>query len=636
MEPNVNRRHVNRRPMTWMLAVLIVALPLALVPAGFAPFGPLKWLIVSTLGFSVASALLFARETRGNRRWTAGWLGFLLWGVLASLFAVDPIYTWIGTPDRHLGLVAWVLFAIFFLAGFLTHDRRRVLLNAAVIAMLGIGGYVLLELFGIEPVEVAVTSGRPGGPFGSPAYLGAACSLVLPIVIGVAVDPVGSRRWRVVAWISTALGVMAVLSAQSRAAWAGLVAAMVVAAPALVRWVREHRALVAGAGVALVLVAVVSPIGSRLVSAVDLESGGARGRIDEWRVGTAVLLKHPVAGLGFEGYRIGFAEGVDAAYEQRYGRAFTPDRAHNGALDVGLTAGIPGIAAYVAAAVSLLVAAVRAVRTRKPWLVGLGAGVAGYLAQQQFLFPLVEVDPLFWVFAGVLVAATGGEGRRWSTPPGVWLLPVVLSAAALAAGVLDVGADLATRSALEADQAARRSTALAEIDRAVDLRPDSIRYGFVAASIAARPHTPSGYRLALARIDDALEISPSDPILLAASAGYRLDLAVAERDVRELAAATAALEALVARDPHHAQYRLDLGVGYAVAGRLADAEREWQRAADLSPAGTGPWLNLASLYLDAGRADDAARAIDELRRLDPPSAELRELETRLDTIRRDN
>jgi O-antigen ligase len=625
-----------RGPLSWTLAAVVVTVPLAFVPGGFAPFGPIKWLLVSTLGFIGGALLLLGRAIAAPRRWVAGWLLFLAWGAVTSVVAIDPVYTWIGTPDRHLGLLAWVLFGIFFVAGFVCRDEYRLLLIAAVTALLVIGAYVVLELLGIEPIEIATASGRPGGPFGSPAYLGAACALLLPIVVGAAVDGLGSRRWQVVAWVSAGLGTVAVLAAQSRAAWVGVTASVMVAAPALRRWVSAHRIVVVGAGVGLALIAVLSPIGSRLVSAVDFESGGGRGRVDEWRVGIAVLAKHPVDGLGFEGYRIGFAEGVDAAYEQRYGRTFTPDRAHNGVLDVGLTTGLPGVVAYAAAVAAVFIAALRAVRARRLWLVGVAAGVVGYLIQQQFLFPIVEVDSLFWLFAGLLVAAGGSEVRRWTSPPALWVVPAALAAAALAAGLLDVSADLATSRALEAESAGRPSVALAEIDRAVELRPDSIRYGFVAASIAARPGTSSGYHLAVERIEDALEISPRDPILLGASAGYRLDLAVAERDARELAAATDALETLVGSDPYHAQYRLDLGVAYAVAGRIDDAAAQWRRAAYLAPASTAPWLNLASLYLDAGRAAAAAVAIEQVRRLEPGSTALPELEARLGSIRREN
>ena len=617
--------------LTWLVVAAVISVPLAFSPVGFAPFGPVKWILVSTIGMAVVAALAVRRNVRIAPRWVIGWLAFLGWGAVASSFAVDPVHTWIGTPDRHLGLLAWVLFAAFFVAGFAVADRNGVrhVLQGAVVTLFGVGVYVLFELAGIAPIDLTSVTERVGGPFGSAAYLGAACTLLIPIVVGAAVDGLASTWWRRIAWVAASLGAVAALAAQTRAAWVGLLIAAAVALPAVWGWIASHRGVVAGAIVVVAALAVVSPIGSRLASAVDFESGGARGRMDEWRVGAAVLAQHPGVGLGFEGYRIGFAEGVDADYERRYGRVFAPDRAHNGTLDVALTAGIPALVLYLVGAGALLASSVRAVRQREPWLVGIAAGIAGYIVQQQFLFPLAEVDPLFWAFAGILAAVTSARTQRISVPPGIWLIPTTLAVAALVAGALDIGSDHAARAAADADRSGQTARALDDIDRAVDLRPDSIRYGFAAATIAARGGTAEGYRLARARIDAALAVSPRDPILLAASAGFQLDLAVEERDSAELAAATAAWEALVARDPHHAQYRLELGIAYAVAGRSEDAEREWEVASDLAPASTAPLVNLASLLLDDGRTDEAQSVVDEIRALDPADPVLPRLEARL-------
>ena len=95
-------------------------------------------------------------------------------------------------------------------------------------------------------------------------------------------------------------------------------------------------------------------------------------------------------------------------------------------------------------------------------------------------------------------------------------------------------------------------------------------------------------------------------------------------------------EALVARDPNHAQYRLDLGIAYAIAGRGGDAELQWLAAVDLAPESTAPLANLATLYLDGGRRDDAAMVIDRIRRIDPSDPVLEDLEARLGAIQREN
>lgn len=621
-----------------LLSVTVAAVPLAFDPWAFAPFGPVKWAALSLAVAVLAVVVLAGRRLVVPYGWGIGWLTFLAWGAMVSIVAVDPIHHWIGTPDRHLGLLAWLFFAVVFFAAAAIRDQAlvRPILKAAVVGLGGIGLYVVAELVGWAPVELSTSSGRPGGPFGTPAYLGAACALLVPTATGAAIDGLGSATWRRAAFGVSILGVVASAVSQTRAGWVGLAVAAVVVWPAVADWVRSHRRAVIGVGLFVVAVIVVSPLADRVTSALDFEAGGARGRIDEWQVGAAVLAEHPVAGLGFEGYRIGFAEGVDAEYERRYGRTFTPDRAHSGILDVAVTTGVPGALIYLIGGVALVVAALRGVGSGSPWLVGVSAGVVAYLSQQQFLFPVAEVDVVFWVFAGLLVAATSRREADLAIPRGAWIAGLVMVGAVGAAGALDVAADRGIRSAIDLERRGLRAEAVATADDAVGRRPDSIRYSFAAASIAGRDGTSSGYTRAVAFIDDALSVSARDPVLLAARAGYRVDLAVAERDGELLDAAVGEWEALVVRDPNHAQFRLELGIAYAVAGRPADAETEWSAAAALAPTSGAPWANLASLFIDQADPDAAEAAVAELETRDPESELIGVLRSRIDALRREN
>ena len=92
--------------------------------------------------------------------------------------------------------------------------------------------------------------------------------------------------------------------------------------------------------------------------------------------------------------------------------------------------GLPGLIAYLAAAGFLINRSLQAVKNPRPLLVGFGAAVIGYLVQQQFLFPIAEIDILFWLFAGIVVAGTGPM-RRVAKPP--VLVGIVLGSMAVVA-----------------------------------------------------------------------------------------------------------------------------------------------------------------------------------------------------------
>jgi O-antigen ligase len=211
---------------------------------------------------------------------------------------------------------------------------------------------------------------------------------------------------------------VALLSSQTRGAWVGVAVALALLGARHAGGARRRWREIAVIAAAIVVLFAVTPLGGRVAESFDLGDGTTRGRFDDWAVGTRVVEHHPVLGVGPEGYRVVFPQVVSAAYVQRYGTAVIPDRAHNGVIDVATDGGLGAGLLYVALLAAVVVMAWRALRGRDPLTIALAAAVVGYVVQQQFLFPLSEMDPLFWMVAGMLVAAAGSAGRRVAPAPG--------------------------------------------------------------------------------------------------------------------------------------------------------------------------------------------------------------------------
>ncbi len=487
------------RPLPWGA---VVAVPLVLVafdPWGWTPFGPLKWAIV-TVATLAGLAALSMRDIEVERTTLAAWGLLLVWLALVASIGVDPFHGWLGTPERHLGVIAWILFAACFVLGQRT-DAVTVA-RSLVGALLGVDAYSLAEAFDHAPVSVALGS-RLGGPFGSAAYLGAACVMLLPPAIGIAVARGQPRGWRIAAAVAAVLGAIPFIGSLTRAAWVGGVAAVGFALARLPprRWAAVGAGLVVVVGVALLA----PGVRERLA-----DGGGSR--VDEWRVGARALVDAPLFGNGPEGYRIAFPTVVDDDYVRRYGRSVVTDRAHNGLLDMGVTSGFPGVAIYVGLLALVARRLWAAVRHGEAVVAALAVGVLAYVVQQQLLFPVVEIDPVMWLMAGAVVATssrsivvTRGRARSFA-----------LSAAAVGVavvGALDLVADHDTKQALHAVAVGQLPRALELADRAHALRPDSMRYDLVAAVVAAQPATLPAIDAGLLRIDRALVLSPRDPLL---------------------------------------------------------------------------------------------------------------------------
>jgi O-antigen ligase len=538
--------------LAWALAALIVGTVVAVDPAGLVPTGPLRWTTIAvTTGLALAA--LVWRPVTVPRAMTGIWVALIGVLAIATINAADPLDAWIGTPDRRLGLLAWLTFPALFLAGHACTSQAatRVVVRAGSAGAAVLGIWSAAEVAGHAPLGLEFANGRAGGPFGQPAYLGAACLLVGPLAVAAALDPNQPRGWRTVGAFGASAALFALAASQTRAAWVGAGVAVIVVVVRKRAVLRRYRAKAAAAAVAFGVLAVVlgvaTPLGARAVSTFDLHHGTSASRFSEWRIATRTIADHPLVGVGPEGYRVVFPQEVDAAYIHAYGDAVYPDRAHNGILDVAISGGLLAGALYAALLALAARHAWRATSACDPVAVALGAAAVAYIVQQQFLFPLAELDPILWVLVGMLVARTPTSAptrfrARWLVAP-VALATLV----AVFYGTRDVLADQAMkRAATTADV----RTALADADAATRLRPDSIRTWYVAARVAQRGEALTYVDVALDRVRQGLNRSPRDPALRDLYGELVVERAARSGLADDIERARQALAPMVADAPH--------------------------------------------------------------------------------------
>ena len=544
--------------LAWALAALLVGSVIAVDPAGLVPTGPLRFTTI-TVTTGIAIVLMLRQVVAIPRRMTMLWTGLVGVLLLATIGAVDPLHAWIGTPDRRFGFLTWLTLPALFLAGYActTRAATRVVLRAGAAGAIVLGAWSTAELLGHPPLGLEFANARAGGPYGQPAYLGAACLLFGPLAAAVLLDRDESRWWRRAGAVGAAGAVVALAGSQTRAAWLGAVVATVAIALHQRGRLRRHRTAALGgllvfAAIAFALAAT-TPLGARATSTFDLDHGTSASRFDEWRIASRTIADHPVDGLGPEGYRVVFPQEVDAAYVRSYGVAVFPDRAHNGILDVTLDGGVLAGLLYAALLAYALRHAWIALRTRDPVGVALGAAVLAYIVQQQLLFPLAELDPLLWVLVGMLVARTPTRART-GTLRARWLVAPVAIATFFGAvyGAREVLADRALERAATASdpRLARR-----EADDATRLRPDSIRTWYVAARIAQRGDALTDVDAALDRVAHGLDRSPRDPALRVLYGELLVERATRSRLSDDIATARRELARLTAGAPHDPRLR---------------------------------------------------------------------------------
>jgi O-antigen ligase/Flp pilus assembly protein TadD len=611
-------------------AALPLVAVLAIDPGGLAPFGPAKWALVSVVVLVGLGAVMAMPSTGPRPRLARGpmvaWGAFLAIVVVAAARGLDPLYAWIGTPERHFGVVAWGLCAAAFVVGQrVGHEdgasEAVVAAGAGAVGVLGL--WVAAEAIGWKPMALVAAGTRPVGTLGSSAYVGAAAALLTPVAVGWAAS--GPRR--MLGWGAAGFGAFALVAAGARAAWVGAAVALVAVFVGAItgsraragrrRWGRGFAA--AGViAVAVVGVAGATGVAGRLGATFNDRNGGAKGRVDEWRVAAGVVADHPLTGTGPEGYRIAFGRAVGDRYEQVHGRDPLPDRAHSAVLDVAATTGLPGLVAY---GVLLMITGrmvVRAVRRpdderenrRKLRDVGVAVGLLAYATQSFFLFPIAELDPVAWLLAGTLVGsvagrAVGERAMRGGARRGLKVAVAGMAAMlALVAGTLDVAADRAAKTTL----ARAGRDRVDDPERAAKLRPDQVRYRLVAARADEAVGSSAGLDRAIDELEQASNVSPEDPVVRAEHARLLLARAQRTENPRHIARARGELEKLAIDDPRNAEGLLRLGVARALDDDEQGAEQAWREAERLAPRNAAASVDLTLLYLGQGRAAEAKAA----------------------------
>ena len=421
-------------------AALVVALPLIVLPWGIDAYSFIKGLLTYALTLTILLGWIVAWGVLRGPRWRFTGPELALWIYVLALLGssattVSPLRTFLGGPLRHEGLLAVGCYVALYFAGvhFFGSSRgtRSLFLSAAIAALVTIG-YALLQPF-VPPLFAgeAFTREQYGGlgalrvlsTVGGPVVFGGYLAFMLPLLAALASSSLGRRR---LPWLLGAGGAVVVLVLTlTRAAWlAALVGVgLFMAGAGEARRDRQVTAVLLGAvvlGAVVLLTAVTTPslLTARVASAVDTSSGSLAQHIYLWERTLGLVRARPVLGWGLETLREVFPYNREELVRY-FGR--TPviiDRAHNDVLQVAVSIGIPGAAAYVTFWILVLTAAARLVArmTGGDRIAAAGglAAVAAYLVQAQFSFSTVNVTPIVWLLAGALSgwsAQVKGAGR---------------------------------------------------------------------------------------------------------------------------------------------------------------------------------------------------------------------------------
>ncbi len=406
---------------------LMVAVPLVVAPTWREAYNYPKALVVYTLAATMATLWAVASALARGPRWRSTlpeiplWL-FLLAALLSSWVSVSAWLTFLGAPGRHEGLLALIAYTVFYFVGvhFFGSERGfRVLATvggvAAVITMAyGLSGWFLPPLFtnegALKQLYASLGYPRALSTLGNPVTFGGYLALMTPLIGSLALTATGRSR---LFWLAAAgLGYVTILVTFTRAAWLAVMLGsgilVIAVGPRTLRQLGAARTVfiaVALLGVALALAAVAPrQLASRASSSLALESGSVGQHMYIWGRTIAAIRSRPLLGWGLETLGEVFPYEREGLVKYFGFRPVVIDEAHNDALQMAVSIGIPGAVVYLWFWAAVVGGGMRILRrasgTSRILAAGWLAAVVAYLVQAEFSYSTVAVAPVVWLLAG--------------------------------------------------------------------------------------------------------------------------------------------------------------------------------------------------------------------------------------------
>jgi putative inorganic carbon (HCO3(-)) transporter len=414
---------------------LVVVVPLVVTPWGQDAYSrPKVMILYSLVGIMLGGWLILRASSR--RQWNPSTPELALWAfvlvaLISSWTTVNPRLTFFGGPGRYEGLLTLLGYvALYFVGVHFFGSKRGVhrLVRLAAIVALPVAAYGVVQLF-IPPLFYgeAFTREWYGGlgilrvpsTVGGPVVFGGYLASVIPLLLVLAITSGGVAR---AVWLSgSCVAIVALALTLTRGAWLAAVLGVIVVAVGVGRleWRRQLTvsacilaAVVLAAAVLITVVATPGTIGTRVATTVATQSGSVGSRLFIWQRTVDLIRARPLLGWGIETLREIFPYERTSLVRYFGLRPVIIDRAHNDTLQMAVSVGVPGAAAYVAVWLLVIIVGVRLWRREAGADRLLAAGwlgaLTGYLVQAQFSFSSVAFTPIIWLLAG---AACGWEAR---------------------------------------------------------------------------------------------------------------------------------------------------------------------------------------------------------------------------------
>lgn len=373
--------------------------------------------------------------------------------LLASIFSVDPFFSFWGSPHRGDGFTTFIFYFVFAsLTSILLkkEDWKKTWIFSIAIGILAslIG---IIQYYGLFNKIFLSIPDRPPSTMGNPDFLATYLLLLFFITLSFFIkktpsenihypDQKQNKYLKIFYLLSCLLFLYTILITESRAAYLGLTIGLIYFFLFLPK---KTTALKIGAVTFLIIVCSLAVYintfarfpqlleNNKLFKSIDsrlsIKLLAEDPRFAAWKIELNILKSKPLLGYGPENFAVGFDKYYDPSIPYLNADIGWWDRAHNILFDIGSQAGILGIIAYL----SLFIVSLWQLQKLKnnqrkitagngnPWIIphGIQAALIGYFITNFFGFDSSATYLIFFFIIGYSLYLTYSDYNKKSHSP---------------------------------------------------------------------------------------------------------------------------------------------------------------------------------------------------------------------------
>ena len=423
MRENVGQSKINKylpimAPMSAAVAIIALA-PYVLMDS----VSPIKLLIVSTSGFGfILIFIINFRQIKNKKSNLILWvsLSFIILSVFVTFTTQNELSQQLyGVTGRqtglilHLGLFGLLIAGNLFASQYLLVSSMRIFQISGVIT----GSYGLIQIFDLDPLTWSSNSDWVAATLANPnffsSFMGMLVCVTLPYIISA--KKVSSK---VLYLLSVLICVFIIIKTSSQQ---GIILVLLGVAITLYFYIKSKNlpkgwlwsyVSLAALGFMVLLLDIFQKVPWEPI----LYKASVSARGDYWRAGLAVIEKHPLTGVGFDGLREQFGL-VREPISLTRGDQLDLDAAHNVYIDKGIAGGVPLLILYLVMIIIVAIAIKKLASNMssfKPELVAVISCWITWAVQGVISIDNVGLASWGWYLSGLItgLAAMSGQSTQ--------------------------------------------------------------------------------------------------------------------------------------------------------------------------------------------------------------------------------